>query len=366
MKLVLDGSVVRPPLSGVQVAVREQIRALLKQQLPGDPVVLCLDAAVRAAAMAAGAELCPPPWMTHRPGLRIAWQQTSLRRALRQASPAVLHAFAYTAPLHCPVPYVLNVHDIIALQHPEWCSFANRWHMRMLLPPSIRGAAAVIVSSQHVADDVAVLLSVDHARIHVAPLGVDTAAFAAPAGRLADLDRPYLLFVGNLEPKKGLPTLLSAYSRAADALGCDLVLSGRAAWKSADLLRRIRQYEGPGRIRLLGRVDQDQLPGLYQHAFAFVFPSLAEGFGMPILEAMSAGVPVVHSSHPVVVETAAAAGLVFQTGDAEDLRAQLLRLHDSRELREELVKKGRRRAEALPWSRWAECAAEILAAVACG
>lgn len=357
MRVWLDGSVIRPPLSGVQLAVRSQLLALLEQPGLDQAVLLCRDDAVRAAAAAAGVSVLCPPGLTQGVTARIAWQQVVLPRLLLRAGADGLHGLAYTAPLRCPVPYLLSVHDIIALEFPELCSRLNAWHMRALLPPSIRRAAGVVASSSHVAERIHALLEIPRDRLHTIPLGVDFERFAAPQAASV-LPRGlqsgrYVLFVGNLEPKKGLPTLVRAYARCAGHLDRDLVLAGRTAWKSAPILREVRDHGGPGSIRLLGRVPEDVLPALYQHAWAFAFPSVAEGFGLPILEAMAAGTPVVHSDSPVVVETAAGGGWPFKTGDAADLARQLVRLRDSPGLRCELVAKGRDRARALPWSRWA-------------
>ena len=356
MRLWLDGSVIRPPLSGVQLAVRNQLLALLADPGLSESVVLCRDDPVSAAARGAGVAVRQPPRSTQRVAARIAWQQVALPHLLRHGGADGLHAFAYTAPLRCPVPYLLNVHDIIALESPDLCSRLNAWHMKALLPPSIRRAAGVVVSSCHVAERIRAVLDVPRDRLHVVPLGVDADRFATPlpASKLpADLQPGgYLLFVGNLEPKKGLPTLLRAYASCAHRLDRDLVLAGRAAWKSAPILEETRRHAGPGRVRLLGRVPGDILPALYQHAWAFAFPSVTEGFGLPILEAMAAGTPVVHSDSPVVAETAGDSGLAFRTGDADDLARQLVRLSDSQDLRGEILIKGRGRARSLPWSRW--------------
>ena len=308
MRLFLDASVVRPPLAGVQLSVRHEALALLAQRQDWEVAVLSHDEVLNRAAAAAGAGTGGLPRAARATAGRILWQQLALPGILRRRGADVLHALAYTAPLRCPVPYALNVHDLIALDHPELCSRLNAWHMRALLPGSVRRAAACIVSSGFVADGVRQRFGLPAARLHRVPLGVEAERFAESAPRPAWVarltDRPYLLFVGNLEPKKGLATLLESYAGAAERLGCDLLLAGRPAWRCGRFLRQARQYPGPGRIHLPGRVAAADLPGLYQHAWAFVFPSVTEGFGMPVLEAMAAGVPVVHSDHPALVETA--------------------------------------------------------------
>ncbi len=364
MNAVFDGSVVRAPMSGVHVAVRQQLLALLATRLARQAVVYCRDEDVARRAAAVGAALGGLPRATRRVSLRIAWQQVVLPRLLKRHGADVLHALAYTAPRRCPVPYVLNVHDVIALTHPEWCSRANVWHMRSLLPGSILNASACIVSCTHVADELLRLFSAPRERIHRVPLGVDFERFGRPTPRPEHLlpppPRPYWLFVGNIEPKKGLSVLLEAYATSSAASACDLVIAGRQAWGSGPVIEQVRAGSSAGRVHLTGRVDDADLVGLYQHARAFVFPSLTEGFGLPVLEAMAGGAPVVHSDHPALVETAGGAGLAFPVGDAAELRRCLDRVSESDQLVQELSGKGRDRARQLPWSKWADAAAAIL------
>jgi len=327
-RLAWDATVVRPPLSGVHLSVRSELLAMLG--LPGKAggSLFSLCPLLRQRAAETGVD---SPALS--PGLRhvarrILWQQLRLPGLLRQCQAGVLHATVYTAPLRCPVPVVLNVHDIIALEHPELCSRLNLWHMRLLLAASIRRAAVNVTTTQHVADRVKAVLGIPGERLAVVPLGVDSAHFSIPSPE-PPRERPYLLFVGNIEPKKGLETLLDAYARTAASLGLDLVLAGRPGWRCEPLLARLRQWCGPGRVTLLGRVSDAALVRLYQDAWAFVFPSRCEGFGMPLLEAMEAGTPVLHSDHPAVCEVAGGAGLSFPVGDGEALAQVLRRLHAS-------------------------------------
>ncbi len=340
--LLVDASVARAPWSGVQYAVHEEARAL-REQFPGCRVFGFEDWMER-----------PPAWARPAPG-RVLWQQLLLPRHFRDAD--ALCSLAYTCPLRKGPPIILHVHDIIALEHPELCSFRNVLHIRSLLPRSIRRASRILASSRDVADRLRTRFGT--LPIEVVPLGVDFPRFASPAPRPSlPFDGPYLLFVGNLEPKKGLPTLLDAYARCADRLQIPLVLVGRPAWKCADLVQRARNWRGPGTVYLAGPVPAEQLPGFYQHAFAFVFPSLVEGFGLPVLEAMAAGTPVVHSDCPALLETAGDAGISFPRNAPDSLAQRLLALDNAR--RAELVAAGQARARQFPWSRWGTHVAQLL------
>jgi len=366
LSISLDGSVIRSPVAGVQRAVREQLIALLEVGPARAMTIYAMDAPVREAAARAGAALGSVPAFARRAAMRILWQQLRLPALLKQTGAQVLFAPAYTAPLRCPVPWVLQMHDVIAFDHPEYCSGRNVRHMRSLAPKSVRGAAAILTPSRAVADAVRRTFGVPADRIHAVPLGVDFERFsnaravASDDSALVRQIEGAILFVGNLEPKKGLGVLVEAYGRCAGRLNRDLVLVGRPAWKSRAVLRAVQQYTGPGRIRCIGRVSDELLPTIYRAAAVFVFPSLVEGFGLPVLEAMAAGTPVIHSDDPSVLETAGDAAVRVPRGDAEALAAALFRLSESAELATELKGRGLERAKELTWHKWAESVLPIL------
>ena len=326
--ILLDATVVRTPESGVQRAVRreaEELRLLLPNAR------LC-----RAGAFMRHA-LC-----------RVLWQQC----ALPFLDYGALYAMAYTAPLLCRRPYLLNVHDVIALTHPQLCSRLNLLQMRILLPECIAHAARIVVSTGYVATQVERLFP--QANVEVAPLGVDYDVFSG--GGEAPVKEPYFLFVGNIEPKKGLMTLLAAFLQKDH--GAKLVLAGRAGWKCGTTLALIRRFRE--RIVWLDRVPDGMLPALYRNALALIMPSIVEGFGLPVLEAMAAGTPVIHSDIPALLETAGGAALAFEAGNAAALSAAMKKLRDSASLRRELIEAGRNRAMQLSWSRRAGVTASIL------
>ena len=365
MTVAFDGSVVRPPYSGVQLSVVAELQALAAAlgDLRGC-VFFCGAPEVADSVRARGGAMGPLPRVAQRVAARVFWQQLVLPAWLRRNRIEALHALAYTAPLRCPVPTVVNIHDVIALESPHLCAPANRLHMRLLLPGTIRRAAALIVSTRHVAERVQARFGIPWERLTVAPLGVDAARFSAPAPRpeVAGLpaERPYWLFVGNIEPKKDVGTLLDAYAASAAAQRTDLVVVGRAGWLCQGIVDRLGSWTGPGRVHWLGRVPAADLPGLLQHALALVMPSIEEGFGMPVLEAMAAGTPVIHSDHPALREAAGDAGIGFPRGDAAALSACLDRLAEAASLRHDLAAKGRQHAAGMTWDRWGCTALDVV------
>ncbi len=360
---VMDGTVVKPPYTGVQNSVQHEIAAELRALKGVRCTTLSLeDSPVAKLAKQSRADSMEIPAATGSVLKRILWQQTMLPKLLKKIHADVFHAFAYTAPLRCPCPYVLNVHDIIALEHPELCSTLNRWHIRVLLPPSARRAARIIVSTKHVAERVHDVLQIPMKRIAVIPLGVDFQRFSRPLPLPSEygLDRPYILFVSNIEPKKDLGTLLDAYDACANDLQADLVIVGRAAWKCAAVVERLKHWNGAGRVKWLDYVSDDVLPALYQHAKLFVMPSVCEGFGMPVLEAMAAGTPVLHSDYPALKEAAGGCGKEFMVGNAQSLAETMKRLWQSPQTLQEMASAGKEYARHQTWRKWGDAAASVV------
>ena len=319
--LAIDATIAKPPFSGVQKAVLAEAEAMSS---------LCPDCHVYGFEPVCN--VTPPSFARTVTG-RILWQQLRLPKLLKSSQASALFAPGYTCPLHTDVPVILQVHDIIALEHPEYCSPLNVLHMRTLLPASIRKAHRIVVSTNHVRSRLIAHFPDAADKTSVIPLGVDFERFSAKPQHPNRFGKPYILFVGNIEPKKGLDILLDAYDRIAS---------------------RIVEKERGGKVIMTGRIPEEELPSIYGNASAFVFPSLEEGFGMPVLEAMAAGTPVIHSDHPAVSEAANGAGLPFECGNADSLTSQIYNLLHNNELYQELSHKGTDRARQSSWQRFAQ------------
>lgn len=353
--LVIDASVYREPASGVHLAVRHGVQA----EIPC--VKKSFEPLLLANFSVPGIECVPPPSWAKSAAGRIVWQQFVLSGLLKHHGAEILHAQAYTMPLNCPLPVLLNVHDIIALEHPKWCSWQNACHMRALLPASIRRAEKCLVPTRHVAERLHKVLGIPFRKIESVPWGVDFRRFSTPVP-MKDLQLPgeYFLFVGNIEPKKNLDLLLQAYASCAGRSHLALVIVGRAGWKCRDTLQALRHWRGPGKIYWMGRLPDQTLTAVYQQATALIMPSLEEGFGLPVLEAMAAGIPVLHSRHPALIEVAGGAGLPFSQNDNDELARLMLKISENPGLRNELARAGRNRAHFLSWERYGRLAAQIL------
>lgn len=224
---------------------------------------------------------------------RIFWQQKVLARQLLHDGCDLLHAPTYVLPLNSSVPVVLTVYDLIALSHPEYATMLNCLHYRFMLPRSIKRATKVLVPSQMVASEITQRFA--RADSQVISLGVEPLFFESPSTlarqqlrQRYSLPQKYLLYVGNFEPKKNLTMLLRSLEKLPDAPPL-VIAGGNRAWPRHVPLESAR-------VHRIGYLAREELPALYAECKAFVFLSLAEGFGLPVLEALACGAPVVTST----------------------------------------------------------------------
>jgi glycosyltransferase involved in cell wall biosynthesis len=250
---------------------------------------------------------------------------------------------------------VVTVHDTVPWTHPDGLTRRGvGWHRRMI-GRAARRADALAVPTAAVADDlprhVACL-----AAVHVVGAGV-SAAVTGPVARsqataIADrLDLPpgYVLAVGTLEPRKGIDILIAALAQP-HAPDLPLLLAGQQGWGRIDPAEVARRAGlAPGRVRVLGRISDAELAVVLRRASVLAAPSQAEGFGLPVLEAMAAGVPVVHSDAPALIEVAGGAGVSFERGNPAALAAALRAVVSAPAAAEAMIAAGRRRAERFTW-----------------
>jgi glycosyltransferase involved in cell wall biosynthesis len=227
------------------------------------------------------------------------------------------------------------IHDLVPLHHPEWVHARTRRMHGAKYAHSARSCDVVMVNSRFTGDDVADTLGIPRERIHVAYPGVDSGF--RPDGDRLELGRPYALTVATLEPRKNLAGLVEAHRRFGGELA--LVVAGAAGWGEQAKL----DVEN---IVRLGYTPLEDLPRLYRGASVVVYPSLFEGFGMPVVEAMACGVPVVASSHPSLDE---ASGDAAVRADPEDPDAIAAAMRTALERRDELVAKGLEHARSFTW-----------------
>ncbi len=296
--------------------------------------------------------------------LRILYEEWRLRRHLDGFD--LFHAPGYVAPRDLPVPVVLTVYDVVALKHPELAKWTNVRHYRRRMPKAARAAARIIVPLECVARDAVEHLGVERERVRVVPLAVDEGLVPSGPEEHArvrhkyGLPHAYILFVGNIEPKKNLDTLFRAFaSLRAEGLPHELVVAGTPGWKCRQTLRLPQELGIEDAVRFIGYVDEADLAGLYGAGELFAFPSLVEGFGLPPLEAMACGLPVVTSDAEALLETTGDAAERVPARDADALADAMGRvLHDA-SVRQRLRAAGLEQAAKFTWDRTAELTREV-------
>lgn len=373
-RVLLDGRPLRGRLSGVGQYVWHLASALAARD---DGVAL--EVLVHGDHRTADPRLWPPgvPVRTTGPLPRKAFT------ALAAYAPAVparvfgiradlVHSTYFERLPHLPrsTAVVTTVHDVAFLRHPEVFSRVNLAASRRALRWQLERSAALLVPSRFTRDELVALCGVDPARVVVTPLGVTEEPGADGGGTPADdpavlaRQRPFVLYLGNLEPRKNLGRLLDAWAASGVRRTHDLVLAGTALPHAAQLRERLRG--GADSVVPLGFVPAATKHALLRRCTAFVYPSLYEGFGIPVLEAMAAGAPVVTSTAGALVELTAGTALTVPPHDTAALRAALEQVVDDAALRDRLRSAGLQRAAAHSWERTAELTAQVHARVLAG
>jgi glycosyltransferase involved in cell wall biosynthesis len=265
-----------------------------------------------------------------------AWYPLALSRRARGAD--VLHCPTFRGPARSSTPLVVTVHDLAVLRHPEAFNRWTRTYSRVTVPRVVRAAARVIAVSDFTKREVVEMIGVEESRIRVVPNAAGDAF--APNGARTDGD--YVLAVGTLEPRKNLPRL----ARAARLADVELRVAGAPGWGSVDV-------EG---ATFLGFVPDDELARLYRGALCVAYPSLYEGFGIPVLEALACGAAVVTSAGTAMAEVANGAAVLVDPRDEESIAAGI---REAIARRDELGRKGPEVAGAYSWARSAEQTAAV-------
>ncbi len=289
---------------------------------------------------------------------RILWEQVLLPSRVRRDGIEVLHCPAYVRPLRVGVPTVLTLHDLFAVTHPQFCKRLNVLHYRLALPPGIRRASVIHCTSEWTKGALAREFGAAAEKAHVVHPGVDdifradgdeSGSGALPA-RLG-LKKPPFLFVGNVEPKKNVPGLLAAYAEMKRRFGTErkLLLVGGPGWRRRTRPARADRLSRRRDVVQAGYVERARLPGLYRAALALVFPSLCEGFGLPPLEAMACGTPVICTGGSGLAESVGDAARIVPVGDVGALAEAMHEVEESPELRSRLRQGGLRRVENFRW-----------------
>lgn len=348
---------------GTEVYARELVPQLAALR-PGEPISLF-------ACEELAEELRTNPWCEEQrlvalpvPGRtrarRVAGEQTLLPLAVSRSGVDVLHSLATTAPAVLTAKNVVTIHDLIYKHFPETHSGLLGRGMSMLVPLSARRATRIVASAEAVRDDMVRFLGTPPEKIDVVYHGAGAEPTATPTeerelrARLQLGRSPIVFSPSAKRAHKNLGRLIDAFARVDGDPAPVLVIPGYATGLEEDLVGRARAAGVEDRVRFTGWLSQEDLEGIYRAAEFMAFPSLAEGFGFPVVEAMRRGTPVLTSNVPTLAEVSAGAALTVDPLSVDDLAAAMNRLIADPALRADLVERGRVRAAELSWERCAE------------
>jgi glycosyltransferase involved in cell wall biosynthesis len=286
------------------------------------------------------------------------WWSIGLPRYIRKNEIDLFHGTNFEVPLGVACPRVLTIHDLSHLLHPETFETRIVRRSRRRLPLMARAATMIVTPTEAVRGEVHEYLGIPLARLAAVPeasrAGV---AFVEeekswPIRQRFGIADNFLLYVGTIEPRKNLLTLVRAFEqvRSRRPSSLQLVLAGRKGWMVDDLFRYLKQSSGAGDVIFTGYVTDNELSALYSSCSLFVYPSLYEGFGLPPLEAMVCGAPVIASRIPSLSEVVGSAARLVTPNSVEELTAAIVELLDDVQQRQELSVAGKRRVAQFSWA----------------
>jgi glycosyltransferase involved in cell wall biosynthesis len=359
MRILIDAHMVGERETGNEAYVVGLLNALANGVAENDTIM----AAVAHPEYAAERLKLRPPHLilpvSRSSALRLVRDLPGLARRYRAD---ILHV-TYAGPITAPCPVVVTVHDVSFRRNPCWFSFRDRLVLNVGVEHTLRIAKAVLTISEHSKAEICRYYRIPANNVQVTHLAHDPMFTAVHSDR----DRssipaawdPYVLTVGNLQPRKNLVRLIESFSRfVAPRFPHKLVIAGKSVLGGAEIRKALRDTKQADRFLLPGYIAQDSLPALYRKADLFVFPSLYEGFGLPLIEAMACGTPVLTSNAASLPEVAGDAAIMFNPCDTAAIGNALGRVLGDGQLRRELRARGLARSACFSWQR---TAAETLA-----
>jgi len=297
--------------------------------------------------------------------LRMLWSQTVMPWWASQDGLDLFWSPLHRLPLFMPIGLarVVTIHDLVWRHAGQTMRPLNRWLDQTLMPTSIRASDRVVAVSNSTAADIEREMPFAAGRVRAIPLGAAELGTPGPRDSLSGLglSGPYFLFVGTLEPRKNLGRLLEAWSRLPPGLGAGTVMAvvGGAGWGGVDVQAMVLKLGLQERVRVLGFVSDQQLATLYTHALFLAMPSLYEGFGLPLLEATSRGVPVLTSDISSMPEVAGDAGVLVSPLDVDSIANGLAQMLDYPKFRSDLARNAVASAQRFSWDRSARRTMEV-------
>ncbi len=364
MRIAFDGTALRPGRTGVGYYTEHLLHHLARTATNDELIVVSNRAIDVTSPLPSRVRVATPA----RRIPRLVWMQTLAVSVLRQVDADVVHFTNGMLPLISPVPTVVTIHDMSLRLYPRYHPPRRVILNRPLVDLAARTADAIIAPSESAKRDIVRLYGLDPGRVHVvyeaaAPsfTRVNDRAELERVRRRYGLAERIILYVGTIEPRKNLPTLIEAFADRCRSgeLNHQLVCVGPYGWLSRGIDEQIARANAPGSVKFTGYVPFEDLPALYSLAEMFVYPSIYEGFGLPVVEAMACGAPVITGRTPALSEIGGGAIVEVDRLEPAALGRALVDLAGSRDRREDLSGRGLVRAQAFSWERAARESLEI-------
>lgn len=295
------------------------------------------------------------------------WTLYALNKAASSDNLDVFFNPTHYSPLFLNCPQVITILDVSYKYFPELFNKKDLYKLSLWGKYSVKKASKVITISNSSKDDIIKEYGVPEAKIAVIPVGIKNIKredmTKAEFFKKYDLDKPYILFVGTLQPRKNIARLIEAYSKMEGKDEYDLVIVGKKGWQYEDILSAPEKYGVAQNVKFLHTVSNEDLPSFYEHAVLFVLPSLYEGFGLPILEAMRYGCPVATSDVSSLPEAGGDAAEYFNPTKVEEITKTLTKIVKDKSLQEKMVKKGKEHIKKFSWDKSADDVLQVLTQV---
>ena len=356
MKIAFDATVLHGQKSGVGYYCQDLLRSLVKgdnadeyfvfSHIPVPPDVI--EQTERITFSDRGFS-----------NVRAFYLHFLLPRLLREAQPDLVHYTNFLGPFYDSHPYVVTIHDMSLQRLAGYHPIAKRVYTKRLIPRVARRARLIITNSEYSKWDIVKYLGIPESRIRVTPLAASplfrqyAEVDYRPVVRSYHIERPYFAYVGNLEPRKNLERLLEAFQSIRDR-GFDLVIAGNSWFQGHRVFEKARELGLEEQVHFLGYVPRAHLPAIISGATAFVYPSLLEGFGVPVVEAMSCGCPVITSNNSSLREITGGAALLVDPTNVGEIADAMIGIGEQSSLSETLRQKSLAQASRFSWERTAE------------
>ena len=367
MLIGIDATALPPQPGGAGIYTIQFIRALASLETGYKFVIFAHDSGKKQISTSETGALAWVCFPDKNPAHRLLWEQTAFPRQVRNSGVDLLHSLHYTRPIRLPCPSVVTFHDMTFFLYPQYHTLFKRLYFPLAIRFSAHKSDALITVSNNTKEDTMRLLGVPEHKITPIPLGVSDDFTVISNKELLqhirekyNLPQEFILHVGVVEPRKNLTLLLKSFQELIrDGSKISLVIAGQLGWMYEDVFKQVDELGIREEVIFTGYIPPEDLPGIYNLARIFVYPSVYEGFGLPPLEAMACGTPTITTDISSMPENIGDAGILVPPGDEAALTEAMRSLLDNPDLQEHLSRTGTQRAGRFTWEANAQAAIKV-------